>query len=115
MDAAPTASTAEAEASTAPEAAPAAKANHPTGFRKAKAGSSGAGSAKKGQSDPEPKTAGASSVTTAEEAQSKASTKGGGGDAVKKNEPELDEDGKPILYTKSGTKRKQASTVITRQ
>ncbi|EJK70566.1 hypothetical protein THAOC_08062 [Thalassiosira oceanica] len=106
MDAVPCPPAVKAEASTAPETAPAAKANHPTGFRKAKSGSSGAGSK---TAEPETTDVDASSVTAAEETRTKASTNGEGGDAVKTKEPELDENGNPVLYTKSGAKRKQAS------
>jgi len=105
MDAVPCPPAVKAEASTAPETAPAAKANHPTGFRKAKSGSSGAGSK---TAEPETTDVDASSVTAAEETKTKASTNGEGGDAVKTKEPELDENGNPVLYTKSGAKRKQA-------
>jgi len=105
MDAVPCPPAVKAEASTAPETAPAAKANHPTGFRKAKSGSSGAGSK---TAEPETTDVDASSVTAAEETRTKASTNGEGGDAVKTKEPELDENGNPVLYTKSGAKRKQA-------
>ena len=113
MDAVPTPSTVKAEDSTAPETAPAAKANHPTGFRKAKSGSTGAGAAaaKKGKKA-EPKTTDASDVTAAEETKAEASTKGDASDTVEPNEPELDENGNPVLYTKSGAKRKQVGTVI---
>lgn len=109
MDAVPTPSTVKAEDSTAPETAPAAKASHPTGFRKAKSGSTGAGAAaaKKGKKA-EPKTTDASDVTAAEETKAEASAKGDASDTVMPNEPELDENGNPVLYTKSGAKRKQA-------
>ena len=115
MDAVPTPSTVKAEDSTAPETAPAAKANHPTGFRKAKSGSTGAGAAaaKKGKKA-EPKTTDASDVTAAEETKAEASTKGDASDTVEPNEPELDENGNPVLYTKSGAKRKQVGTVVIR-